>query len=472
MFRRLLPVAIAVPIIMGFCKILAQRVHLFSNEFGVCLVAVGNFSIITIYLYFLSVLLNRSDVRRKALEDSTAYAKDYLEKIINTVADPMFVKDKGHRWVLVNSAFCEFFGRKAEDIIGSSDYHIFSKELADISWEKDEELFLEGKDLIDQESFLDAKGDPKIISTKRALYVDNHGSKFIVGVVRDVTKQVQIQEKIEKQSQELEFSLKEALNSRRIMVSMLDDNNKIREDLEHRLEELKRSQNMLIHSEKLASLGRLVSEITHEINNPLMIISGYAQLSMISNSISDEQKNNLKIIVQECQRAKDVTKRILRFSRSSKGESKEVEINQCLETVVSIVEKQFVLNNNIEIKRVYSEKPIYVLLDEQQMHEVFMNLLNNAKESMPNNGVITVTTSTEGMYLRIDFKDTGAGMSPEVMRKITEPFFTTKETGTGIGLGVCYAIIKAHNGELTYTSEVGKGTVVTVWLPLKGGHNG
>ena len=230
--------------------------------------------------------------------------------------------------------------------------------------------------------------------------------------------------------------------------------------------DLKRSQNMLINSEKFASLGRLVSELAHEVNNPLMIISGNAQLSLMGNSSSGEEKRTLEIIVKECQRAKEVIRRVLRFARPSKGEVKEVKIKDSIESIVTILEKQFLLGSNVQIKRQFLDNEPLIEIDEQQMQEVFMNLLNNAKESMPHGGDITIITSIEGDFLKVDFKDTGIGISEEVITKIMEPFFTTKETGTGIGLSVCYGIVKAHDGDIKVESELGKGTTVMVLLPL------
>ncbi|MDD5681651.1 MAG: ATP-binding protein, partial [Candidatus Omnitrophica bacterium] len=119
------------------------------------------------------------------------------------------------------------------------------------------------------------------------------------------------------------------------------------------------------------------------------------------------------------------------------------------------------------IKRDYCKGLPAVLLDERQMHEVFMNLLTNAKDAMPGGGVITVTTCHEGNYVRIDFNDTGCGMSEDVIKKICEPFFTTREKGTGLGLSVSYGIVRVHNGELKFQSEPGKGTTATVLLPLQ-----
>jgi len=221
-------------------------------------------------------------------------------------------------------------------------------------------------------------------------------------------------------------------------------------------------------SQRLSQLGKLVADMAHEVNNPLMIISGNAQLSLMEGVRDEEVKKNLKIIFEECKRAKDIIQRLLKFSRPSRGEIKEVDINKSIEAVVSIVEHQFKLIN-VEIKRNYLKDPPLISIDEQQMQEVFMNLINNASEAMPGGGAITITTSLEGDFFRIDLKDTGCGMSEEVKKKLFEPFFTTKEKGTGLGLAVCYGIIKAHNGELKFESELNKGATATVLLPLREG---
>ena len=192
--RRILPVAILVPISMGFFEIFAQRITLFSNEFGVSLVAMGNLSFVVLYIYFLGRLLNYSDAGRKGQEDSTAAAKEYLEKIINAVADPIFVKDQEHRWVLYNSAFLAFIGRKAGELQGKSDYDFFPREQADIFWKKDEEVFFGGKEIINEEFFTDGKGTLRTIITKKTLYEDPSGRKYIVGIIQDITDRKVVEE--------------------------------------------------------------------------------------------------------------------------------------------------------------------------------------------------------------------------------------------------------------------------------------
>lgn len=254
------------------------------------------------------------------------------------------------------------------------------------------------------------------------------------------------------------------LGSRKCLVGFFTDITERRKASE----ELKISQNMLLQSEKMASLGRIAADIAHQVNNPLMIISSNAQLSLMSGSVSAELKDALELIIKECSRASGVMHRTLKFAQPSKGEMTETRICESVEAVVSLIEKQFEMAR-IEIKRNYPEKPVLVSIDNQLMQEVFMNLLNNAKESMPDGGTITITASLEGDFFRIDFKDTGCGMSEEDKYRIFEPFFTTKRKGTGLGLPICYSIVKAHNGKLIFESQLNKGSTATVLLPLRKG---
>jgi PAS domain S-box-containing protein len=220
--------------------------------------------------------------------------------------------------------------------------------------------------------------------------------------------------------------------------------------------------------QQLAQLGRLVADMAHEVNNPLMVISGRAQLSLMEETKDEEINGNLKIIMGECHRAKDIIQRLLRFSRPSRGELKEIDINKSIEAIVNLVERQFKLAN-IEIRRNYLRNPPLILADEQQLQEVFMNLFNNAQDAMLEGGMIEITTSCQNKVMRIDVKDTGYGMSEEDLKKIFQPFFTTKEKGTGLGLSVCYGIIKVHGGEIKLASKLGGGTTVTILLPIEGG---
>ncbi len=217
--------------------------------------------------------------------------------------------------------------------------------------------------------------------------------------------------------------------------------------------------------QRLAQLGTLVSHMAHEVNNPLMVISGRAQLSLMEEIDNVEVKANLDIVMKECQRAKEIIQRLLRFSRPSKGEFKQTDVNASLIELVNLIEHQFGLNN-VFIKKDYAPDLPPVMVDEKQIHEVFMNLLTNAQDAINGEeGTIMIKTQIEGRFVKITFSDSGEGITKEVLDKIFDPFFTTKKKGTGLGLSICYSIIKAHNGNLSFESVAGKGTTAVIILP-------
>jgi len=145
------------------------------------------------------------------------------------------------------------------------------------------------------------------------------------------------------------------------------------------------SRKELEKKERLAQLGKLVADMAHEVNNPLMIISGRAQLSLMEDINNKEVKDNLSIIMGECQRAKDIIQRLLKFSRSGKHQISPIDINKSVDTIASIVEHQFSLAG-IEIRRHYTDALPPVMGDEHQLQEVYMNLLTNARDAMPQGG--------------------------------------------------------------------------------------
>ncbi|MGB2629881.1 MAG: ATP-binding protein [Candidatus Omnitrophota bacterium] len=219
-------------------------------------------------------------------------------------------------------------------------------------------------------------------------------------------------------------------------------------------------------TQRLACLGELAASMAHEVNNPLQIISGRAQLALLKEQENKEIKDNLKTIIDQCERAKNIIQRLLMFSKPSKGELKGVNINETIDCVIDLVEHQYSLSN-IKIQKHYSPLLPTVRIDEEQMHEVFMNLIKNSVDAMPDGGTITIVTESWDGKVRVDLKDTGNGISKEDLAEIFDPFFTTKEKGVGLGLAVCYGIVKAHNGELRYESEVGSGTTAIVVLPAE-----
>jgi len=217
-------------------------------------------------------------------------------------------------------------------------------------------------------------------------------------------------------------------------------------------------------SQRLVELGKLVSDMGHEVNNPLMIISGRAQLVLEQDIKNDKIRRDVEVIVDQCRRAKEVIQRLLMFSKPSGGVFKKEDINKVVQEVIDIIEYQFSLSN-IRIEKMFNETLPLVKIDRKMMQEAFLNFFNNSRDAMPAGGNIKIITGMENEFVRIEFKDTGCGMNEETLKKVCDPFYTTKETGVGLGLSVVFGTVKAHGGDLRFESEEGKGTSVIVLLP-------
>lgn len=217
-------------------------------------------------------------------------------------------------------------------------------------------------------------------------------------------------------------------------------------------------------AQRLVELGKLVSDMGHEVNNPLMIISGRAQLVLEQDIKNDKIRRDIEVIVDQCRRAKEVIQRLLMFSKPSGGVFKKEDINKVIQEVVDIVEYQFSLSN-IHIEKIFNKTLPLVKIDKKMIQEAFLNFFNNSRDAMPTGGDIRIITGMEKGFVKIEFKDTGCGMSEETLKKVCDPFYTTKESGVGLGLSVVFGTVKAHEGDLRFESEEGKGTSVIVLLP-------
>lgn len=240
--------------------------------------------------------------------------------------------------------------------------------------------------------------------------------------------------------------------------------------VEERTKELTEMQAHLIQSEKLASLGKLAAGVAHEINNPLGGILIYSHLMLEDTDKNSPHYENLKKIVKETSRCKDIVKGLLEFARPKEPEMSLISINDIAEKSLSIMERQ-ALFQNIKIKKTYTSDLPKIVADSAQLQQVFMNVIINAAEAMEGNGILALSTSLsrDGTCIEVKFSDTGHGIMEEDKKRLFEPFFTTKEVGkgTGLGLAISYSIIQKHHGTIEVKSELGKGSTFTVKLPLK-----
>jgi len=242
------------------------------------------------------------------------------------------------------------------------------------------------------------------------------------------------------------------------------------DELEHkvaeRTRELEETQEQLVQSEKLASIGQLAAGIAHEINNPIGIILGFSQVLVKKTPEDSSMRNPLLSIEREALRCKAIVQNLLDFARHSKPALGPVDVNQVLDTTCGLLSHQ-ITNRGTELTKEYAPHLPPILGDANQLQQVFTNIILNAYQAMPEGGRLTITTRLDKEHVDIVFADTGVGIPAGDVKRIFDPFYTTKEVGqgTGLGLSVSYGIVKSHGGTIEAESREHEGSTFTVKLP-------
>jgi PAS domain S-box-containing protein len=240
--------------------------------------------------------------------------------------------------------------------------------------------------------------------------------------------------------------------------------------LKKTVKDLKSTQNQLIQSEKMASLGILSAGVGHEINNPLNFIQGgvdsLANHLASENQLSPEVERYQGIISQGIGRISNIVKSLSHFSRQGSDLTEDCDIHDIIENCLVMLQNK--LKNRVEIKKIYTAEKSRVHGNSGRLHQAFLNLLSNAEQAIEGEGHITIRTRASNGQLDVSIKDTGVGISEKHAARISDPFFTTKPPGKGTGLGlyITYDIVAEHKGQITFNSEQGKGTEFIVKLSL------
>src|SRR5271156_4020039 len=228
-------------------------------------------------------------------------------------------------------------------------------------------------------------------------------------------------------------------------------------------------QAKLMHTEKMAALGQLVSGVAHEVNNPLAAIVGFTDLLLENPEVPDEAKEELRVILQEAQRTRVIVQNLLSFARHMPAQREPVRVNSVLRQTLQLRAYDF-SNHGVQMTERYDDELPLTIGDPHQLQQVFLNILNNAYDAIQEvrrPGKMEISTLRREGHLEIAFRDNGPGIShPE---RIFDPFFTTKEVGkgTGLGLSICYGIIHAHQGEIAARNNAdGIGCTFVVRLPV------
>ncbi|MBS3905448.1 MAG: response regulator [Syntrophaceae bacterium] len=229
----------------------------------------------------------------------------------------------------------------------------------------------------------------------------------------------------------------------------------------------KKIEEQIIQSEKLNAIGQLATSLAHQIRNPLAIIGSATQYCIEKEGGKNGLKKYFKIIYRNVQNANKIISELLDFAKPKLLELKQNDINQILIELYRLIKVDF-LKNGIRILRRFDRYLPKVLCDKESLKQVFFNLFINSKEAMPKGGVISIITkyNSRDQMVEIIIKDTGKGIGKKYMPNIFNPYFTTKEKGTGLGLSIVHRIISEHHGKITPKSHEGKGTKMTIILPI------
>jgi len=397
---------------------------------GYCIVArdMRETSRLTTSLYEL-----QRTMKKREEESSTKLA--FLSDALASVGESVFISD-GDRIIYCNKTAARIFGYDQEELIGKSPHILYSSSSVGFMGNWQGEVLAIKKT---GEKF------PALLTTSQ---IKNKMQRIIgiVGVFRDISDLKTLLKELEELSSSLE------------------------EKVVERTRELEDSRLQLLQSSKMAAIGTLAAGIAHELNNPLTIITGYCHLLMHEYDWSEEVKNWLDKIYEQCERAKKIVFNLSIFARSHKTEKKYVNPLDLLERVLEL--RSYELNvKNILVEKDFEKNLPEIYLDEQQIQQVFLNLINNAVDAIlcvKDRGTIYIKVFKKDDSLVVIVSDDGSGIEPENIKKIFDPFYTTKEVGkgTGLGLSISYGIIKAHNGEIRVKSEPEGGSNFIVELPI------
>jgi PAS domain S-box-containing protein len=275
--------------------------------------------------------------------------------------------------------------------------------------------------------------------------------RVFVGIVRDIAEQKQAEAALREGNRRLE----EALAA-----------------LQAKSEEVKAMTQQLWQAAKLATVGELAASIAHELNNPLATVSLRMESLLAQTAVDDPRRRPLEIVEQEVERMGNLVANLLQFSRRGQRQMSSVNVSEELVNSVELI--RYHLRNRLiqVVQELHPDLPV-IQADRQQLRQVFLNLLTNASDAMPQGGTLTLRTNVDTLpsgkrAVFIEFTDTGVGIPKEHLSKVMEPFFTTKEEGkgTGLGLAICRRAVQEHEGTIHISSEAGKGTTIGIKLPV------
>jgi len=244
------------------------------------------------------------------------------------------------------------------------------------------------------------------------------------------------------------------------------ENSRLYGELRDYVRQVEQSQRALIQAEKMSAVGRLTASIAHEVNNPLQAVQNCLHLSAREELSQEKRADYLGLAHEELDRLMNTVQRMLDFYRPGALQKQQTNIVDLIEKVLALLEKQLA-NQEVQVVCEFEQKLPELRVVRNQIQQVFFNLVLNAMEVMKEGGQLTISVGVKDSYVYVDFQDSGPGVAPEIQETIFEPFVSSSEDGTGLGLSVSFGILTAHGGSLELIQRKNMGACFRVMIPLE-----
>jgi PAS domain S-box-containing protein len=380
----------------------------------------------------VAVALVRDITERKRAETALLESHRLLNSVIEGTTDAVFGKDAQGRYMMINSAGCQFVGKGPEEVIGKDDSQLFASDSAREIMALDRRVMASDTPQTNEET-VTARGVTRTYLSTKGPLRDEHGKVTgLVGIARDIT-------------------------------------------------ELKRLEEQFRQAQRMEAIGRLAGGVAHDFNNLLTVINGYSELALLQVKEDASTAQLLSEVLGAGERASNLTRQLLAFSRKQVLDPQVVNLNALIGEVLKML--RALIGEDVELRFLPEAHLDLVRIDRGQFEQVVINLAVNARDAMPRGGRLTIETRNinrsederaadgdelrPGRYVQVAMSDTGHGMDEATKARIFEPFFTTKERGkgTGLGLAMVYGFLKQSGGHVDFDSEPGRGTTFRIYLP-------
>ncbi len=407
---------------------------------------------------------------RKRVEEQTRGTEELYRNMVELSPDSIFTIDTKGVIKSCNTAATRLLGYSKDELVGKPFAKLGTLRLGDVpKYLKVLRSVLGGKVIEPIEVAFYRKDRALRLVDVRVSLLKVGGKTIIQTTARDITERKQMEQEIQDKNEQLDAQNEELRAANEELQATEEELRASNEELQAANEELREAQEKLIRSERLAAIGQLAGGVGHELRNPLGAIKNavYYVKGKVAKSELEQQEPRvmefLDIVDDEINSSNKIINDLLGFSRVGKPAVSPARIEKVIEDALS----QLAIPENIEVAKKLDVSLPEINIDTDQTRQVFMNIIMNAVQAMPEEGKLTISAGERGKFLEVEISDTGCGIPQEAIAKIFDPLFTTRAKGIGLGLAVCRAIIERHQGFIEVESEVGKGTTFTIRLPLE-----